>query len=1300
MKDKNDKNLKELIFFKVNKYSVISMLAAIAINLAGHYGMGYVSLPFWLDTIGTMFAAIQFGPLAGVIVGAISQLIFGLTDGTSMFYLVVSVTTGLIVGFLFPRKHREDTLVIVTVGILAALASTLLCTQMNIFFYNGYTGNKWGDALFKMLSRTVNSVEINAFLAEGFVDLPDRVLSIFAALFLVDIEETRIFKKKNRSITRSVAGILVLIMAGGFLLQVLDQPVKVFADQAGAETGSYDFTSDFETVMYGSDEGILTSQVNAVIQTQDGYMWVGTYSGLYKYNGIRFEQADIDDRIRNVMALFVDSSGRLWIGTNDSGAFCYNPYDSSVQAFSEDEGLDANSIRTINEDTAGNVYLGTVRSITKISPDGRIKTFNEWQDIYYSVSFTSLEDGSMLGVTNGGVLFLIKNDLLIATDTYGSSENVYYRIVANEYDSILVGTTSNEIIKYKIVDNEFVRNGRITVPGNSYFNVIRYSPQYDGFFYCAENGFGFIDEVTFEVTDMTEADFSSSASDVCVDYQGNVWFASNKQGLLKCSSTPFRNVFKKAGLESSVVNAVLEDNGVLYVGMDNGLKMIDLSTNRVVYRRWISTLDGVRVRHIMKDSRGNLWISTYGQDGLLKVDTKGNVRSFNEQNGGMLGGRMRTAIELSDGRILVASNMGLSFIENDVVVATIGEDNGLNNQYILSMCERDDGTILAASDGDGIYIISNDRVAGHIGAPEGLETDVVLRIVKGHSGYFYVTSNALYFDDGNGVRRLENFPYTNNYDVIISGDKCWIPSSAGLFLVSEETLVGDGEYSCTLLNKNWGLNTSFTAVSWNGLSDGKMYLCCTDGVRCLPVDGYMTTGTDYQIHLESVETGDKVVNMTDGRFIIPPSSGRISFNIAVNNYTLTNPLLHYYLEGTGDSGIMCYQNEIVPLEYTNLGYGEYKLHIQVRDETTGGIVREEVFLVEKQAMMYEKLYFRAYLIFVGSMIAFYVVWLFLSINKRASKIRGLQKEISTDPMTGLYNKAASERILTKTCSESQGILMMIDLDSFKLVNDIYGHDMGDRILIRFAELITEAVGEGNIGGRLGGDEFIGFIKNTMDEEDVDVFTKFLNKEIVKSAKEFMGDDMNIPLGASVGAVRVPVEGKDFSDLFRYADKALYIVKQNGKHGYAFYQKGSDNKDAEGEGADKNNLAQIKKIIGERNEGKGAFLVNFEKLQVIYKFLNRSNKVTSGQSGFVRIVITSDDGSKVPDDAKDSFEEILITDLKKNDVVARYAGHFYVIFNGNDPASFDGIVTRITEKWKTTGNYEKYSVRTEIERVGE
>ena len=1281
------KYLKEIIFFKVTRYFVMTMLTSLLINYAGYVVAHFFKLPFWLDTIGTMVAAIEFGPIAGALIGGISTISLTIFRGVPIAYSAVGAMVGIVIGFLFPRNAKGEKLGIVSLAILVGILTTFISVFINIHYNNGYTGNLWGDALYDMLRNTVNAFRFNTFVAEGFVDLPDRVISIFIAVVAVR-QKDKMFLKNKRKKYGTKATSMILIM--GFIMLL----------SGSASVKAADFESEYETVSYGVNEGILTAEINAVAQTKEGYIWVGTYAGLYIYDGIKFKEFKPDRRIRNVMTLYVDSKGRLWIGTNDAGVCCYNPENGETQFYSKDNGLMANSIRAIGEDKLGNVYIGTVLQLSKITPDGKIKTFTEWDDIYYVNSFLTMDDGSLVGVTNAGKLFLMRDDMLLSITDY-DYEGVHYRQVEASGDEILVGTSEYDIDRYKIENDELKYTGNFSLVGLSYVNKMEYNSEIGGYFICCENGMGFLDDTTEKLVNLSHTGFDGAVSDVCIDNQGNIWFASSKQGLLRYSKTPFNNVFTKAGLNADVVNAVMKDDNKLYIGMDKGLKIINLKTYRQIHKDYLDMLEGVRVRHIMKDSKGNIWLSTYGADGLVCIKPDGNIVNFNDTNGDMLGGRCRLVTELSNGTIVAASNMGLSFIKDGVVVNTLGEEDGLNNQYILTLIEREDGSILAGSDGDGIYIIKSGRVAGHIGDAEGLNTAVILRIVPCTHGYIYVTSNALYYDNGEEIRELKNFPYPNCYDVQITKDKeCWITSSAGMFIVDEKTLLEDKEYDCTLLNENWGLTTTFTANSWNITDGDVMYLCCTDSVRRISVNDYDTISGDYTPKLMSVNLDDEIIYEKNGKVEIPASSGRIQFNIAINNFSLSNPMVHYYLEGLNDEGITCYQNEITPLTFTNLPYGNYKLHIEIIDRDTGNIEKHIVTEVTKEAMMYEHLYFKLYLMLIAMLLLMYVGWLFVAIRRKSLSIIGLEKEIETDPMTGLLNKAGSESVLKSTCADETGILMMIDLDSFKLVNDIYGHDMGDRILIRFAELIREAVDEEDIAGRMGGDEFISFIKNTLDEEDVDKITKFLNKEIVKSAKEYMGEDMNIPLGTSIGAVRVPKEGREFSELFKLADKALYVVKQNGKHGYSFYQKKSSSKDDNEDERDNNNLEQIKKITGERNEGKGAYLVNFDKMQVIYKFMNRNDSVNESNTGFIRFVIESMDGEEITDELKDDFEDYLVVSLKKNDVVSRYSGSFFVLCGEYENDKFDNLAERLVSGWMKNEAHKKYNVIYEVELVGE
>ena len=164
------------------------------------------------------------------------------------------------------------------------------------------------------------------------------------------------------------------------------------------------------------------------------------------------------------------------------------------------------------------------------------------------------------------------------------------------------------------------------------------------------------------------------------------------------------------------------------------------------------------------------------------------------------------------------------------------------------------------------------------------------------------------------------------------------------------------------------------------------------------------------------------------------------------------------------------------------------------------------------------------------------------------KIRGLEVAASTDPLTKLLNKSGVQKEIGELVKKSHGALLMIDLDSFKLVNDIYGHAAGDKILISFAEMIRKIIRENDLAGRMGGDEFIAFLQNVDNEKVLIGKANFLNEQILIAAKKLLGNEMQIPLGVSVGAIFVPDEGNNFQKLYEMADSALYEVKKSGKHG--------------------------------------------------------------------------------------------------------------------------------------------------------
>ena len=243
---------------------------------------------------------------------------------------------------------------------------------------------------------------------------------------------------------------------------------------------------------------------------------------------------------------------------------------------------------------------------------------------------------------------------------------------------------------------------------------------------------------------------------------------------------------------------------------------------------------------------------------------------------------------------------------------------------------------------------------------------------------------------------------------------------------------------------------------------------------------------------------------------------------------------------------------------------------------------------------------------------------------------------------------------------------MIDLDSFKLVNDIYGHNMGDKILIRFAELIKSVIRENDLAGRMGGDEFVAFLQNVDDEKILQAKTVYLNEEILSSARKFMGEDIQIPLGTSIGAVFVPSEGRDFTTLYKKADKALYEVKQHGKHSLAVF--GTQN---HRENNSVGELSQLRMILGERNIESGAYFVDFEAFKVVYRILARSDY----KKGLTLAQFTLEES------LAEDFKEILVHSLRKSDCVTQNGNKFLILLQEATESDSEIVRDRILSRFE-------------------
>ena len=302
-----------------------------------------------------------------------------------------------------------------------------------------------------------------------------------------------------------------------------------------------------------------------------------------------------------------------------------------------------------------------------------------------------------------------------------------------------------------------------------------------------------------------------------------------------------------------------------------------------------------------------------------------------------------------------------------------------------------------------------------------------------------------------------------------------------------------------------------------------------------------------------------------------------------------------------------------------------------------------------------------------------------NILRQVEQLRALRLAAETDPMTGLYNKTHTQQVLSGLCGSVAGTLMMVDLDSFKLVNDLYGHDTGDRVLIRFAEILRGVIRSSDIAGRVGGDEFILFCRDIGQEEVIAGKTRRINEFLLSYARELLGKDMTIPLGASIGAVVTPDEGTDFWELYKKADKALYRVKRRGNHGYAFFRGKTARSEPAQESGAAATLESAQTILEERNRKKGAYELGFENFRSVYRFLIRSIENYHRQVELILFTLHEQgDGTE----ALDRFGETLGSSLRRSDVYTRSGDNQYMaLLSETGEENESVILDRVLKNWE-------------------
>lgn len=164
----------------------------------------------------------------------------------------------------------------------------------------------------------------------------------------------------------------------------------------------------------------------------------------------------------------------------------------------------------------------------------------------------------------------------------------------------------------------------------------------------------------------------------------------------------------------------------------------------------------------------------------------------------------------------------------------------------------------------------------------------------------------------------------------------------------------------------------------------------------------------------------------------------------------------------------------------------------------------------------------------------------------------LREQATRDSFTKLYNRGTMEQLVEKALSaekQSQCAYVALDVDNFKRINDVYGHDMGDMLIMELSKLLKQVFKHKASVARMGGDEFAVFVREVVTREDI-----YRKAEQVLAELRELKDEIGLRIAPtlSIGIAFSPEAGMSFSELYHKADTALYRVKNEEKNGVAVY----------------------------------------------------------------------------------------------------------------------------------------------------
>ena len=833
--------------------------------------------------------------------------------------------------------------------------------------------------------------------------------------------------------------------------------------------GIEDSSGEYTIRHWSDDSGLPQNSVSSIVQTKDGYLWMTTFGGLVRFDGIKFKVFDVVNypnmRTNRFIYLKLDRDDNLWIfPESEKGIACYSK--GKMKFYDSINGFSLDTVNDVLLDLDGTYWFATMVGLVKSNSDKvrLITKSDKPEDNLFTFLFEDSKRNIWIGSKTG--LNKIKNEKIedISKKMSLPKAKIIFIEENKKGDIVFASPVSFYSYNGKKVQRKNVRDE------NNVAKKFVFSDQKGGLWFHSLDfiSYHFKDEIQRFSKETEIANVTIKT--VFKDIEENIWIGTEGAGLYCLSRKKIDTFQYVSGMpKTSIVPVCQDGKGGMWIG-DNGKGLFHLQNDGV---QCINKKEGLSdiIWSILPDKNGSLWAGSWG-DGVYNLDKDNNI-NFNLNKGDILGGVICALYQDRNGSVWIGTNNGLNKYDKGKITAYTIKD-GLVALDIRFITQDRKGAIWIGS-AQGLSRFHEGKFINYT-TENGLTANYVRAIYEDRDNVIWVGTyggGLLRFKDNKfSSFSTENGLYDNVVSMILEDkdDNFWMSCNHGIYRANRHDLndFADGIksfYYCY----NYGVDEGMISSECNGGGqpagcidkEGNIWVPTIKGVvRINPEKKNMVPPI---MKIEEILLDGKRLAITDN-IVLSPGKNRVIFKYTGISFEMAKKVhFKFILEGFDKKWNEAGTSRTAP--YTNIPYGKYTFRVKAANNEGVWSKEDAIVKLEVEPFFYQTFLFWAIaLISIAGFIFFLLEW-----RMRQSRIREKELNILVNDKTkelGSANKLLIdanfelEKLSIVASETNNAVVIMDEKGVIEWANEgysrMYGKSREEYILKGRKTILTES----------------------------------------------------------------------------------------------------------------------------------------------------------------------------------------------------------------------------------------------------